>query len=408
MGIEATQYYLKHAISMLDISDNLAQSIERPYRVVKTDVTIQLDNGQLANFTGYRVQHNNALGPMKGGLRYHPSVDEDDVHSLASLMTWKTSLLRLPYGGAKGGVACDPTQLSSGEVERVTKTFTNKIKEVIGPYKDILAPDVNTNAQTMAWVMSEYSKYSGFSPGVVTGKPVFLYGSEGREEATGRGIVIITECLLKLEKKSLQGAQVVVQGFGNVGYNTARILHERGAKVIAVSDVKGGIYSPEGLDIPKVKEYCDKHGTVVGFPGTDGVSQEQLLLTQCDVLIPAALGDVFDRKVAQAVRCQYIVEGANGPTLPEADEVFAKRGIKVMPDILANAGGVTVSYFEWVQNIQEFRWPLQRIHDELQLYMTDAFDRVVKMTQARQCSFREAAFLIGIGRVVRATVTLGL
>lgn len=408
MGIEATQYYLKHAIEMLDISASLAQSIERPYRVVKTDVTIELDNGQLANFTGFRVQHNNALGPMKGGLRYHPTVDEDDVHSLASLMTWKTSLLRLPYGGAKGGIACDPSKLSSAELERITKTFTGKIKEIIGPYKDIPAPDVNTNAQVMAWVMSEYSKYMGFSPAVVTGKPLFLYGSEGREEATGRGVVIITERLLQLDNKPLTEARVVIQGFGNVGYNTARILHEKGAKVIAISDVNGAVYSAKGLDIPALKLYYDTNHTVVGFPGSSKISNEQLLVTECDVLIPAALGDVFDRKLAAAVNCKYLVEGANAPTLPEADEVFDKRGIKVVPDILANAGGVTVSYFEWVQNIQQFRWPLEQIHTQLTAYMTDAFDRVVKTAQAKNCNLREAAFLIGIGRVIRASLTLGL
>lgn len=408
MGIEATQYYLKHAVDMLDISDTLAQSIERPYRVVKTDITIELDNGQLASFTGFRVQHNNALGPMKGGLRYHPTVDEDEVHSLASLMTWKTSLLRLPYGGAKGGVSCDPALLSSAELERVTKTFTGKIKEIIGPYRDIPAPDVNTNAQIMAWVMSEYSKYSGFSPAVVTGKPLFLYGSEGREEATGRGVVIITESLLKHENKPLAGARIVIQGFGNVGYHTARILHEKGAKVLGVSDVAGGLYSAKGLDIPALKMYYDQHHNVGSFPGGDAITNEQLLITECDVLIPAALGDVFDRQLAQAVNCQYLVEAANGPTLPEADEVFAKRGITVVPDILANAGGVTVSYFEWAQNIQQFRWPLEQIQAQLQTYMVDAFDRVVKTAQAKNCTFREAAFLIGIGRVIKATLTLGL
>ncbi len=408
MGIEATQYYIKHAVDMLDISDTLAQSIERPYRVVKTDVTIELDNGQLATYTGFRVQHNNALGPMKGGLRYHPTVNEDEVHSLASLMTWKTSLLRLPYGGAKGGISCDPQLMSSGEIERMTKTFTGKIKEVIGPYKDIPAPDVNTNAQVMAWVMSEYSKYQGFSPAVVTGKPIFLYGSEGREEATGRGIVIVTENLLKLDSKPLAGARIVIQGFGNVGYNTARIIHEKGAKVIAISDVNGGIYCAEGLDIPALKSHYDKNRTVKGFPGSESISNEQLLVTECDVLIPAALGDVFDRKLAEAVNCQYIVEGANGPTFPEADEVFDKRGIKVVPDILANAGGVTVSYFEWAQNIQQFRWPLEKINAELNNYMVDAFDRVVKTAQVKKCNLREAAFLIGIGRVIKATLTLGL
>lgn len=408
MGIEATQYYLKHAIAMLDISKTLAQSIERPYRVVKTDVTIELDNGQLANFTGFRVQHNNALGPMKGGLRYHPTVDEDEVHSLASLMTWKTSLLRLPYGGAKGGIACDPSVLSSAELERMTKTFTGKIKEIIGPYKDIPAPDVNTNAQIMAWIMAEYSKYGGFSPGVVTGKPLFLYGSEGREEATGRGLVIITEKLLALENKSLANTRIVVQGFGNVGYHAARILHEKGAKVIAVSDVNGGIYLAKGLDIPALKTYYDNNRSIKGFSEGQFITTDQVLVTECDVLIPAALGDVFDRKLAEAVNCQYLVEGANGPTLPEADEVFDKRGITVVPDILANAGGVTVSYFEWVQNIQQFRWPLAKIHEQLAEYMADAFARVVKTAQAKKCNLREAAFLIGIGRVIKASLTLGL
>lgn len=408
MGIEATRYYLKHAIDMLDISESLAQSIERPYRVVKTDITIQLDNGQLGNFTGFRVQHNNALGPMKGGLRYHPTVDEDEVHSLASLMTWKTSLLRLPYGGAKGGVSCDPEQLSSAELERITKGFTGKIKEIIGPYQDIPAPDVNTNAQIMAWVMAEYSKYRGFSPAVVTGKPVFLYGSEGREEATGRGVVVITECLLNMENKAITTARVVIQGFGNVGYNTARILHEKGAKVIAVSDVHGGIYSADGLDIPALKIYYDNNRSIAGFPGGQKISNEQLLITECDVLIPAALGDVFDSKLAHEVNCKYIIEGANGPTLPEADEVFSKRGILVVPDILANAGGVTVSYFEWAQNIQQARWPLEHIRSQLSVYMTDAFERVVKTAKAKKCTLREAAFLIGIGRVIKASLTLGL
>ncbi|MBS0350432.1 MAG: glutamate dehydrogenase [Proteobacteria bacterium] len=408
MGIEATQYYLKHAIDMLDISDTLAQSIERPYRVVKTDVTIQLDNGQLANFTSFRVQHNNSLGPMKGGLRYHPSVDEDEVHSLASLMTWKTSLLRLPFGGAKGGICCDPNQLSSGEMERMTKTFTNKIKEIIGPYKDIPAPDVNTNAQVMAWVMSEYSKYSGFSPGVVTGKPLFLYGSEGREEATGRGVVITTEKLLLLENLKLSDARVVIQGFGNVGYHTARILFEKGAKVIAVSDVGGGVFAEQGLDINKLKSHFDKNRSLKDFPEAKSITNDQLLVTKCDVLIPAALGDVFDKHLAEAVQCRYLVEAANGPTFPEADEIFMKRGIIVAPDILANAGGVTVSYFEWVQNIQQFRWTLDQVHKELGNYMSDAFDRVVKTAKAKNCSLREAAFLIGIGRVIKASLTLGL
>ncbi len=408
MGIEATQYYLKHAIVLLDISKALAQSIEKPYRVVKMDLTIELDNKQLANFTGFRVQHNNALGPMKGGLRFHPTVDEDDVNSLASLMTWKTSLLRLPYGGAKGGVACNPEKLSSAELERITKTFTGKIKEIIGPYQDIPAPDVNTNAQVMAWIMSEYSKYRGFTPAVVTGKPIFLYGSEGREEATGRGVVIIIECLLAMEKRDITQARFVIQGFGNVGFHTARILHEKGGKVIAISDVNGAIYAENGLNIVELKNYYDKNHSLKGFPRARDITADQLLVTECDVLIPAALGDVFDKKLAQEVQCRYLIEAANGPTLPEADEIFAKRNILVVPDILANAGGVTVSYFEWAQNIQQARWSLEKIHRELKNYMVDAFERVVKMANSRQCSLREAAFIIGIGRVIKATLTLGL
>ena len=408
MGIEATQYYLQHAIGLLDISDSLAKSIEKPYRVVKTDITIELDDGRLANFSGYRVQHNNALGPMKGGLRYHPTVDENDVNSLASLMTWKTSLLRLPFGGAKGGVACDPSALSPTEIERITKTFTGKIKEIIGPFKDIPAPDVNTNAQVMAWIMSEYSKYSGFSPAVVTGKPVFLYGSEGREQATGRGIVIITEKLLKLYHQTLQEVRIVIQGFGNVGYHTAQILYDKGAKIIAVSDAHGAIYNAEGLNITELKAHYDFKKNLSDFSGGDKITPEQLLVTECDVLIPAALGDVFDKNLAKEVKCRYIVEGANAPTLPEADEIFAKRKIILVPDILANAGGVTVSYFEWVQNIQQFRWPLEKIEAQLLNYMEDAFDRVAKTAEVKNCSFREAAFLIGIGRVIRATLTFGL
>ncbi len=323
-------------------------------------------------------------------------------------MTWKTALLRLPYGGAKGGISCDPATLSQSELERITKTFTLKIKEIIGPHTDIMAPDVNTNAQIMAWIMSEYSKYHGFSPAVVTGKPLFLYGSEGREEATGRGVVITTECLYKLENKSLQGARISIQGFGNVGYNTARILYEKGAKVLAVSDVNSGIYHSEGLNIPEVKSYYDTHHTLVGYDGGKSISNEEVLTTECDVLIPAALGDVFTKRIAELVQCQYIVEAANGPTLPEADEIFQRRGILVLPDILANAGGVTVSYFEWVQNIQQYRWSLEYIQSQLLIYMTDAFDRVVKTAKAMNCNLREAAFLIGIGRVIKAKLTLGL
>lgn len=407
MSMDATTYYMERAIERLNISESLAESLKLPHRVIKTEITFLLDNGKLVNYTGYRIQHNNALGPMKGGLRYHPTVNEDELTSLASLMTWKTSLLGLPFGGAKGGICCDPSKLSSSELERLTKTFIDKIKDLIGPSKDILAPDVNTNAQTMAWIMAEYSKTVGFSPGVVTGKPVFLYGSEGREAATGNGIAIVTEKLLSLDKKKLKDTRIVIQGFGNVGSHTAQALYEKGAKIIAISDVKGGIFQKKGIDIPALKKHVAETGSVIDFPGSDAMTNSQLLATECDVLIPAALGNVFDKEIAKAVNCQYIIEAANGPTLPEGDEIFNKRGIKVLPDILANSAGVTVSYFEWVQNIQKFKWTLEEVQSQLNTFITKAFDSVIHIANSEHCSYREAAFFISIKRVMESTETLG-
>lgn len=377
MSLSATKRFIKIASEELKLSSRVHQMLTTPYRTVKTHVVIELDNGNIGSFIGYRVQHSNALGPMKGGLRFHPLVNEEEVESLASLMTWKTALVKLPFGGAKGGISCDPKKLSLPEIERLTKTFTDKIREIIGPYLDIPAPDVNTNSQTMAWIMSEYSKHYGFTPGVVTGKPPFLHGSEGREEATGLGVVIITDKVLSLNNESIKGSSFVVQGFGNVGSFAAHYLHERGGKVLAVSDVMGGIFDPEGLDIPALIEFMNEHESVTEFSQGEKVSNKELLELECDVLIPAALEDVFDEESAKRVKCRYVIEAANGPTLPEADEIFSQRNIIVVPDILANAGGVIVSYFEWVQNIQQFSWSIEHVREELNRFLSAAFDQVV-------------------------------
>lgn len=408
MSIEATQYYVKQAAKKLEISRRLEKLIVTPYRKIQTEVAIELDNGQIATFMGYRVQHNNVLGPMKGGLRYHPTVNQDEIESMAALMTWKTALVKLPFGGSKGGVLCDPATLTENEIERITKAYIENIKEIIGPYIDIPAPDVNTNAQTMAWIMSQYSKYYGFSPAAVTGKPAFLYGSPYREEATGYGIVYCVRMILRKYNQIISKNSFVIQGFGSVGYYTAKFLYQHQGCIRSVSDASGAIYYEKGLNIPEVKEYYDKHSTLKDYPNAKFISNQEQLQLQCDVFIPAALGDVFDKTTAHHVNCKFIVEGANGPTLPEADEIFAKKNIIVIPDILANAGGVTASYFEWVENIQQFRWKKNTFFKELNNYLADAFTRVVNFSKSNNCSLRTAAFIIGLGRVIKTKLTLGL
>lgn len=408
MSLNSTKHYINAGFELLDTSERIEKMLTNPYRIVKTAVNIERDDGNIATFMGYRVQHNNTLGPMKGGLRYHPTVEETEVESLASLMTWKTALLRLPFGGGKGGIQCDPKDLSEAETERLTKAFTRKIKEIIGPYTDIPAPDVNTNAQIMAWIMSEYSEHYGFTPAVVTGKPVFLHGSEGREHATGLGITYITEMLLADHKTSIKDSTFVIQGFGNVGYYAAHFIHQRKGKILAVSDYSGGIYNDQGLDIEAVKAYVDQNGCVEGYPDAKAVSNDLLLTVPCDVLIPAALGDVFTVENASDINCKFIVEGANSPTQPEADEVFNKKGIIVVPDILANAGGVCVSYFEWVQNIQQVNWQVDQVDKQLHFKMHDAYNRVTQIAAKHNCSLRTAAYYLGLGRVAKAKLTLGL
>jgi glutamate dehydrogenase (NAD(P)+) len=324
-------------------------------------------------------------------------------------MTWKTAVVNLPYGGAKGGIAVDPSTLSPGELERLTRKFVQQIHEIIGPHTDIPAPDVNTNAQVMAWIMDEYSRIHGFSPAVVTGKPVDLFGSKGREEATGRGAVLaLEEHLRDAEQGEVRGKTFAIQGFGNVGSWAARFLHERGGKVIAVSDSKGGVRNPEGLDIPRLVEHQERAKTVTGFPGSDAITNEELLLLPVDVLVPAALGGVISESNVKDVRARLILEAANAPTTPQADEALARRGVTVLPDIWVNAGGVTVSYFEWAQNIQQFTWEEDKINGELARHMRDAYATLARVVRERKVSFRTAAFIVAIGRVGRATVLRGV
>ena len=400
---------IRRAAKVLELGERIEQLLLNPNREVKVEVAIELDNGQVATFSGYRIQHNGTRGPMKGGLRYHPTVDAEEVAALASLMTWKTAVVNIPYGGAKGGVNCDPTKLTSRELERVTRKFTANIREIIGPNVDIPAPDVNTNAQVMAWVMDEYSRFYGFSPAVVTGKPLDLHGSLGREEATGRGVAFITADLMAELGRPLPGTRVVIQGFGNVGSFAALFLHQAGANVVAVSDVSGGLRRADGLPIPALFDYARVNkGSIAGFPGAEAFSGDAVFTTPCDIFIPAALGGVLTAERAQALPASVVIEAANAPTTPEGDAILARRQIPVVPDILANAGGVTVSYFEWVQNIQQFRWDVERVNSELRSLMTKAYQDVSQLAKRHNVPQRTAAYVLALGRVAKATVMRGI
>jgi len=397
------------AAAKLQLSDELKQLIKTPDRELRVELPIIMDNGKLNTLIGYRVQHNNARGPNKGGIRYHPDVDLDEVRALSSLMTWKTAIVDIPFVGAKGGIAVDPRQLSTGELERLTRVFTQKIDCIIGPSEDIPAPDVNTNAQVMSWMMDQYSRRHGHSPAVVTGKPVELGGSAGREEATGRGVCIALREASKALKFDIKKTAIAVQGFGNVGAHTARILEEEiGAKVVAVSDVKGGVYNPRGIRFKDAMEHAAGTGSVVGLKGAAKISNAELLELKCDVLIPAALGGQLHGRNADRVKAKLIVEAANGPTTYEADEVFAAKKVAVVPDIYANAGGVTVSYFEWAQNLQQFRWDYARVVAELEKVMTKSFAEIVKCTERYNVTMRIGAYILALDRVAKATKLRGI
>lgn len=396
------------AAELLGIAEDLRVALKTPYREVMVEIPLRCTDGTLRTFRGYRVQHDNSRGPMKGGLRYHPDVDLDEIRALASLMTWKTAVVGIPYGGAKGGINCNPRELDQRDVEKLTRQFISRIEKFIGPKEDIPAPDVNTNAQVMAWVVDEYSKYHGYAPAVVTGKPIELGGSPGRTSATGRGVLFATERVAADRGIELRGATVAIQGFGNVGSWAAHFLAEAGARVVAVSDVEGGIFSGDGLDIPRVRQVMDDAGTVVAHEAAERISNEELLALDVDIVVPAALGNVIHRGNAGDVRAKLIVEGANHPTTPGADEILRDRGVVVVPDIYANAGGVTVSYFEWVQNLQQFRWSAKRVDSELREIMDAAYDEVCGVADEHNTDLRTAAFAVAIRRVAGATRLRGI
>jgi glutamate dehydrogenase (NAD(P)+) len=396
---EAVNFFFDRAADHVGLEDETRAIFRSSYRELTVQVPVRMDDGHLEVFTGYRVQHNAARGPYKGGVRYHPDADLDEVRALASLMTWKTAVVDIPFGGAKGGVQCDPKLMSVREKERLTRRFTQTISYILGVNRDIPAPDVNTDAQTMAWMMDAYSSRYGYTPAIVTGKPVELGGSFGREAATGRGVVYCLEDAAADLGISLDGATVAVQGFGNVGSWFARLVGELGCKVVAVSDVRGGAYNPNGLDIPSVFDWSRENGSVVGAPGTETITNEELLELDVDVLVPAALDRVINEGNAGRVKARIVLEAANHPFTPAADNILHEAGKVVVPDILANAGGVTVSYFEWVQNIQQFRWQEDQVNAELKKTMSRAWKNVHGRATVDGIPLRLAAFAIALEKV---------
>ena len=400
-----SHFFFHKAADILDLQDKVRQILLTPRRSVKVEIAIEDSNNELQHYIGYRVQHNHARGPMKGGLRFHPSMDEDHAAALANLMTWKTAVVDVPFGGAKGGIDCDPHTMSDKDLSLVTRLFVEQMKDVIGPQIDIPAPDVNTDGKVMSWIMDEYSKYKGFSPGVVTGKPVHLFGSEGREEATGRGVMDVLAEALKDRDRSFADITVAIQGFGNVGSHAAHLIAGHGAKIVAVADHTGGVENRNGLDIPALMDWTAEHGGVQGFSGGDSFDGAEIITWDADVLIPAALEAAITEDNAADVRASIVVEAANAPTTPAADAILNERGIFMIPDILANAGGVTVSYFEWTQNIQRFSWELDRINDDLDKTMRKAYRSVLETAQKEGIDMRTAAFVLAIRRVARAALS---
>ena len=397
-----TEAAYKSAVEKLGLKSNIARALEIPDRELKVEIPFRRDNGEIDSVVGYRVQHNNTRGPFKGGIRYHHHVDIDEVRSLATLMTWKTALVDIPYGGGKGGIGINPSDYSKVELERISRKFFRAIDPIIGVNIDIPAPDVNTNAQVMSWFMDEYSQTHGYTPGIVTGKPLELGGSEGREAATGRGTAIITREAAEKWNIDLKGAKVVVQGFGNVGSYAAKFLHEYGCKIIGVSDISGGLYAPDGFDVEELFDYNYKHRTIDGYQYGKKITNEELLALECDFLIPAALGSAINEDNVDSLNCKIIIEAANGPVTGEAADKLWKKKIAIIPDILTNAGGVTVSYFEWVQNLQQFKWPEDEINQKLEQKMVSAFNEVYAVKQNKNVPMRIASFMVAIDRVSTA------
>ncbi len=406
---EIAQQQFDSAAEELKLESWLREVLRRPKRQLIVSVPTKMDDGSIRVFEGYRVQHNLARGPAKGGIRYHPSVTLDEVKALASWMTWKCATVNIPFGGGKGGVICDPKRMSLRELENMTRRYASEISIIIGPERDIPAPDVYTNPQTMAWIMDTYSMTVGSTQlGVVTGKPLQIGGSQGRGEATARGVQFVTREACREKKISLKGAKVAVQGFGNAGSVAARLLGEDGASIIAVSDSSGGILNPKGLDITAVLAHKESTGSLRGFRNADSISNERLLELECDVLVPAALENQITQANAGRVRAKIVAEAANGPTTPGADEILHKNGVFLIPDILANAGGVTVSYFEWVQSLQAFFWEEAQVNHHLEKVMTRAFNEVLAISKKFNVHMRAAAYLLAVGRVAEATRIRGI
>ncbi len=395
---------------LLHLDNGMREILKHPKRELSVNFPVRMDDGSYRVFNGYRVQYNMARGPTKGGIRYHPNVSLDEVRALAAWMTWKCAVVNLPYGGAKGGIICDPKHMSKGELERLTRRYASEISLIIGPEIDIPAPDVYTDSQTMAWIMDTYSMQQGYSvPGVVTGKPIALGGSEGRAEATGRGCAYVIREAAPHAGIRIKNGTVAVQGFGNAGSVTANLLHdEQGAQIVAVSDSKGGIYKADGMNPHAIEEHKKKTGSVVGFPGAKAISNEELLEIKTDVLVPAALENQITKKNADRIQAKIVAEAANGPTLPEADSVLFEKKVTVLPDILANAGGVTVSYFEWAQDIQRYFWELAEVNRRLERVMVDSYAQVHKIAESNHVHNRTAAYMLALQRVADAIRLRGI
>ena len=395
--------YFDGAAARLGLDAGTCRMLCEPWRDLRVSLPVRMDDGRIEVFTGYRVQHNGARGPYKGGLRFHPLADEDEVRALATLMTWKTALLDLPFGGAKGGIQLDPLALSERELNAVTRRYTQNVQHILGPYRDIPAPDLGTNAQTMAWIMDEYSQTHGYTLPIVTGKPLEVGGSAGREAATGRGALLVLQEAARDVDLDLTQARITVQGFGNVGSWFCRLAHQEGFPIVAVSDIRGAVYNSAGLDVPALAEFVSRSGSVDGFPGGEKCSPNDILEIEADVFVPAAIENVIGEEVARRLPVRVVLEAANHPTTPEGDTVLQERGVLVLPDLLVNAGGVTVSYFEWTQNIQQFDWSEERVNEELYNRIVPAYQSVAARSRASGLTLRQAAFDIAVDRVARTS-----
>jgi glutamate dehydrogenase (NAD(P)+) len=406
-NLDIVRFYFDRAVERLELPEDLRVVFWEPYREVTVQIPVKLSDGRTHVFSGYRIQHNGARGPYKGGIRFHPEVDVDEVRALASLMTWKTAVANVPFGGAKGGVNCPADQLERSEVQQITRSFMDKIEKVLGPTRDIPAPDVNTNAQVMAWMMDEYGKLHGHTPAICTGKPIALEGSYGREQATGRGCIYMFREAAPQIGLTPADSTFVVQGYGNVGSWAARIMQQLGARMVGASDATGAIRSDAGIDADDLANHIRDGGKLTEFPGAEVISPDDLLAIECDVLIPAALGGMIHEGNADRIKTKMIIEGANSPTTPHADQILHANGVHVIPDVMANAGGVVCSYFEWVQNLQHFRWSEREVNDKLGGIMRRAYRDVSARAKEERISLREAAYLVGIERVVEASRTRG-